>query len=130
MSGSLIRAADVRMTRAAAGWLLSDVCSITDPGSVVSTDDGGTSIENPVTTSGVACMFSSTGAAAAQREFGAQLVAETDFLLTLAPGTAIREGWTVTDAAGVTYVVRAVAEGSALDATTRALVTDVRNIGG
>ncbi len=109
-------------------WL-TDICSITDPGTVTITAGGGSAIANPVTTAGVACRVGPAGTQANLRMFGEQLVSESDHLIVLATGTSIEAGWTVTWA-GDTYAVVAVADAGTDGASVRALLRRQTAVGG
>lgn len=129
---SLISGVDVAARRNLVGWLLTDECDITDPGTVTTTASGGTTIAGPTTTAGVECLVASGKVAATQRafrEFGEQATVDADHVVVFAHDVAIEPGWTVTWQGRTYTVIDATPVGT--NAVQRmALIKRARGLGG
>lgn len=125
---SILTAGELAQMRADAAMLMPDMVTITDPGTIIHTAGGGTDISGS-SSSTVAGRLSRTGTQATRAEFGEQLTAEADYVLTVPHGTTIREGWSVT-VGGITYTVTAVAKPGSWGAAVRALALESTAVGG
>jgi hypothetical protein len=108
---------------------MPDTVTITDPGDITEDPDTGATIIGSPTTRTTVGNLTSTGTAQTLQEFGGQLTADADFLLTIPSDVTLTEGHEIT-VNGVEYTIVAVARAGTWDATTRALVTEGRTVGG
>ncbi len=119
--------ANLARIRRQAERLMPDAVIVNDPGTVTTTSSGGTTISGAgsVTTIG---RLSRSGTQASLVEFGAQLTAEADWILTLSHDTVIEAGWSVTVGAR-TLTVLAVAPPGSWGSAVRAAVVESDAIG-
>lgn len=121
-------AAVVTAKRQQAQFFMPDTVTITDPGTVTPTSDGGTEIANGGSLVTVGRLVRA-GTQSVIEVFGTQVAAQADYVLYLPHGTTLQEGWSVA-IGGVVFTVIAVAKAGAWQVMVRAALVISTPIGG
>lgn len=103
--------------------------TITDPGDISEDPDTGATIIGDPTTTTTIGRLSTTGTTRTIQEFGAQLAADADFVLTVPVGNSLTEGRQVT-VNGTDYTIVSEAKATDWGTAVRALVVEGRTVGG